>query len=636
MIRYLTVLVLTIALLPAWAQPVDTLSLREFEKVEWRLLQLRDFLPAQESDSATLEYYNHGSIVEMLSQATPLSVRNLGPSHSISISNRGLAAAHTAVYWQGVNINSHTTGIADFSLIPAAFVESMSVTLGGASSVMGSGLLGGGVHLNHRKNPHHPIEVSWTNTATSTQNYESSLRVHLSSGKWKSQTNVLVHRGSNHFNYIDHTKRDKPTATRQNSRFDQHGITQHLSRKIGKHIVGIDFWGVETNRELPPSLTAADNEERQYDRNLKVMLHSQLNFNRLQSRIQVGFFHDILKYSNANGVSSHISGEHWLANADFTFRLSTEWNLKFGTSNSLQRALAESNYSGMSEVLNNAVYGGASWTAANRKWAGSAVLRYENYREYRGALSPSFAWRYIPKQWMEWQLSLSRNYRVPAFNDRFWSPGGNPDLAPEDAYQASLGPNFNLLRQNNHHLTVKLNGFYNYVDNWIQWVPQGNYWGAVSYKTVYTTGFNADLKYHKQWDNWRIESDVNYVFTRALNIRSNYDETLANSQLPHMPANKVNGRLGLRWKSIGLYVDAAYVDSRFLSAKNQKLLEGYALANGGLSWAVPFEPFKILLSGRVHNIFNTDYQVMPWMPMPLRHYSISLKINFYKPKKNKP
>lgn len=633
MIRYLTVLFLTFSLLPAWAQPVDTLSLREFEKVEWRLLQLRDFLPAIEGDSAELEYYNHGSIVEMLSQTTPLTVRNLGPGYSISISNRGLAAAHTAVYWHGVNINSHTTGIADFSLIPAAFVETMSLTLGGASSVMGSGLLGGGVHLNHRTSPHNPVEVSWSNTATSTQNYESSLRAHISSGKWKSETNVLMHRGRNQFQYIDHAKKDKPIAYRQNNQFDQHGFTQHISRKFGKHMVGIDFWGVETNRQLPPSLTSANNDERQYDRNIKLMLHSELNFNRLQSRIQLGFFHDILKYSNASGISSHISGEHWLVNADFTYRVSANWNLRFGMGNSLQRALAESNYSGMSEVLNNAIYAGASWTATNKKWSGSAVLRYEHYRDYRSALSPSFAWRYIPSKWMNWQLSLSRNYRVPAFNDRFWSPGGNPDLAPEDAYQVSLGPDFNLLMQNGHELALKLNGFYNYVDNWIQWVPQGNYWGAVSYKTVYTTGLNADLKYQKQWKNWRLESDVNYVYTLALNIRSGYDDALANSQLPHMPVHKINGRLGLRYKSLGLYVDGAYVGSRFLSTKNEKFMDGYTLANGGASWSFLFDPFKLTLSGRVHNVFNADYQVMPWMPMPLRHYSISLKFHFYKPKK---
>lgn len=631
MIRYLLLLIFTVSLLPALAQPVDTLSLREFEKVEWRLQQLRDFLPALDSDSAELEYYNHGTIVEMLSQTTPLTVRNLGPGYSISISNRGLAAAHTALYWHGVNINSHTTGIADFSLIPAAFVETMSLSLGGASSVMGSGLLGGGVHLNPQAKSHHPVEVSWTNTATSTQNFETSLRANINAGKWQSKTNVLLHRGRNHFEYINHAKKDKPIAIRQNNQFDQHGFTQHLSRKFGKHTVGIDFWGVETNRQLPPSLTAADAQENQYDRNLKVMLHSQLNFNRLQSRIQLGFFHDILKYTNAQGVSSHISGEHWLANADFTYRASAEWNFKFGTANSLQRALAESNYSGMSEVLNNAIYAGATWTAANQKWSGSVVLRYEHYREYRGALSPSFAWRFIPNEWMKWQLSLSRNYRVPAFNDRFWSPGGNPDLAPEDAYQVSLGPDFNLLKRNGHQLSAKVNGFYNYVDNWIQWVPQGSYWGAVSYKTVYTTGLNADLKYQKKWKYWQFESDVDYVYTMALNIRSNYDETMANSQLPHMPVHKVNGRVGLRWKALGLYVDGAYVDSRYLSTKNEKFIEGYALANGGVSWSFLFKPFKLALSGRVHNMFNTDYQVMPWMPMPLRHYSVSLKFEFYKP-----
>jgi iron complex outermembrane receptor protein len=37
------------------------------------------------------------------------------------------------------------------------------------------------------------------------------------------------------------------------------------------------------------------------------------------------------------------------------------------------------------------------------------------------------------------RFSFSRNYRVPTLNDRFWQPGGNPDLKPESSWNQEAG-----------------------------------------------------------------------------------------------------------------------------------------------------------------------------------------------------
>src|SRR6056297_546649 len=193
--------------------------------------------------------YRQGSVVEMLQNTTPLSLRNYSPAHSARFSNRGLAAAHTAVYWNGININAPTTGSADLSLIPAGLIESLAFSRGGASSVMGSGSIGGGIHLNHLEEDDIPLLINWSNSLTTTGNLESSLRAKVNSKGWSSNTALVWNHAQNNYEFINRAMPQPELQTRKNSSFNQKGFTQELSRKFGAHQLEISLWGVKTERE---------------------------------------------------------------------------------------------------------------------------------------------------------------------------------------------------------------------------------------------------------------------------------------------------------------------------------------------------------------------------------------------------
>jgi len=46
-----------------------------------------------------------------------------------------------------------------------------------------------------------------------------------------------------------------------------------------------------------------------------------------------------------------------------------------------------------------------------------------------------------------------------------------------------------------------------------------------------------------------------------------------------------------------------------------------------LSFAFDFHKLENILSFSIYNIKDTNYQVMAWYPMLLRHYALSYKIN---------
>ena len=84
---------------------------------------------------------------ELLTFQMPLYFRNYGNGMISGISMRGTSPSHTAVLWNGININSYSLGQADFSILPAVAFENVKVHVGGGSARFGSGAFGGSILL---------------------------------------------------------------------------------------------------------------------------------------------------------------------------------------------------------------------------------------------------------------------------------------------------------------------------------------------------------------------------------------------------------------------------------------------------------------------------------------------------------
>ena len=52
------------------------------------------------------------------------------------------------------------------------------------------------------------------------------------------------------------------------------------------------------------------------------------------------------------------------------------------------------------------------------------------------------------------RAQVARGYRVPTLNDRYWIPGGNPDVVPEDAIHFEGGAELDEERLDSWHYTI--------------------------------------------------------------------------------------------------------------------------------------------------------------------------------------
>ena len=74
----------------------------------------------QRINSTTLLQFRFGLLTDLLQFNTPLAFKSYGPGQLATVSFRGTSANHTAVLWNGIDINQPNLGQTDFSTLPVA------------------------------------------------------------------------------------------------------------------------------------------------------------------------------------------------------------------------------------------------------------------------------------------------------------------------------------------------------------------------------------------------------------------------------------------------------------------------------------------------------------------------------------
>ena len=99
-------------------------------------------------DDKTIARQGFGGVADVLSRIPGVEItRNGGPGASTSVFMRGADSRFTAVYVDGVRLDSQSTGGASWQNIPLALIDRIEVLRGPAAAVYGSDAMGGVVQI---------------------------------------------------------------------------------------------------------------------------------------------------------------------------------------------------------------------------------------------------------------------------------------------------------------------------------------------------------------------------------------------------------------------------------------------------------------------------------------------------------
>ncbi|MCL2415036.1 MAG: TonB-dependent receptor plug domain-containing protein [Bacteroidales bacterium] len=235
-----------------------------------------------------------------------------------------------------------------------------------------------------------------------------------------------------------------------------------------------------------------------------------------------------------------------------------------------------------------------------------------NYR------NPNFSARFFYRE----------TYRIPTFNELYYTSVGNTGLIPESARQFNLGFSVGNSLQERAYFVVSVDGYLNRVRDKIVAIPTTNLftWSMRNIGKVDILGVDAVLKSGVDV-NQRLDffSKISYTFQDARDV-SNPRSATYNQQIAYTPRHSGSVVFGVN-SFLTLQYSLLFAGERYRVAVNtpNNRLEPYFDHNISLSrnfstrrtdWRVVFE---------VLNFTNKNYEIVAFYPMPGRHYRLTVR-----------
>src|SRR5690606_33362836 len=140
--------------------------------------------------------------------------------------------------------------------------------------------------------------------------------------------------------------------------------------------------------------------------------------------------------------------------------------------------------------------------------------------------------------------AISKSYKIPTLNDRFWIPGGNPKLDPEESLSWEAGLDYARKFRDKATLNAGLTYYRMNVDNRIIWLRQGTIWSPSNIRSVINQGLEGRLEGSYALGNLQLKADVQYAYNQARNqTMINSNDRSFGKQLPYTPLHKMQWNL---------------------------------------------------------------------------------------------
>ncbi len=227
-----------------------------------------------------------------------------------------------------------------------------------------------------------------------------------------------------------------------------------------------------------------------------------------------------------------------------------------------------------------------------------------------------------------------KSFRMPTFNDLYYTDMGNALLKPESALQYDVG--FALARHFSHgllsHAALHVDAYYNSVHDKIVAYPKGQQfrWTMLNLGRVHIKGIDAQAEatgsVARQLD---ITLRAQYTYQDARDVT---DPTTSyyNDQIPYIPWHSGSAIVGMSWHRWLFNYSFLYAGERYDEQENilYNHVEPWYTSDLSLSRYFCLKGVMLKAQLDVNNVFDQHYEVIVNYPMPGRNFNVTLTADF--------
>ena len=227
---------------------------------------------------------------------------------------------------------------------------------------------------------------------------------------------------------------------------------------------------------------------------------------------------------------------------------------------------------------------------------------------------------------------VKKSFRMPTFNDLYYTDMGNANLVPESALQYDLGfaLNKHFERGVVRHAEMHFDAYYNTVHDKIVAYPKGQQfrWTMLNLGKVHIKGIDVEAEADcRVGPNVVATFRAQYTYQDARDV-TDPNDSYYNDQIPYIPWHSGSAIVGLSYKNWDLNYSFIYAGERYDEQENILYNHMEPWYTSDLSIRYKFKAYGLQFTAmaQVNNVLDQDYEVIVNYPMPGRNYALTLSV----------
>ena len=646
---------------------IKTHAIREVTVTEkYASSEVRSTTPLQILNSKSIEGLNVLQVSDAVKYFSGVTVKDYGGIGGLkTISVRSLGANHTGVSYDGITLTDCQTGQIDLGRFSLDNVDMISLNSGQSDNIFQPArLFASASVLNIRtltpeftNNKYINGKISMKAGSFGLLNPSMWLEGKISSkiaaslsGEWLSANGKYPYV----LNYGQSAKDSTSKETRQNTDVHNFRLEGALYATFSDKESGyIKSYFYQSERGLPGSTILYNNEssskQRIWDHTFFTQAHYEKEFSRYwafqaNAKYNSGYTRYLdPTYLNTEGKLESIYRQtEYYGSASALYRVLDNLSFSASTDGAITTLTSDTSsfatpvrYSWLTAVAGKYVTNRVLATASVLSTIVHETVKNGNPAADHQQLSPTFSLSVKPFTNQDFRVRLfyKNIFRLPSFNDLYYSEVGNRDLKPERTNQYNLGVTYNLsISTWMPLLKITIDGYHNNVKDKIVAYPNKDTfsWTILNYGKVVIDGLDLTAETTLQpYKEIGILLGSNYTYQRAINVTDPTDGVY-NNQLPYTPRISGSGKAGVITPWINISYSLLWSGHRYAVNQNyiENRLPAYYDHSISVSRDVQLKNRLIHLNLEVLNLMDTNYAIVKWFPMPGRSYRATISLKF--------
>ena len=677
MTRFIAILLsMLLVALPTVADEVEALdSILQLETVAVvaKHKPYQAVIPSQTLSGKELQQLNAHSVADAIRYFAGVQLKDYGGVGGIkTLDIRSMGTNHMGVFYDGIQLGNAQNGQIDLGKYSLDNIESIQLYNGQKSEIFQSAkdfASAGTVYITTRRprfeeGKRYNLRVMMKTGSFGLANpsalweYKLSQRVSLSAnveytyatGRYKFRYRKI---------FSDGTLAWDTTAVRQNGDVYALRAEAGLFGSINGGQWNVKAYFYDSERGIPGAIVnnVWKNAQRQWDRNLFAQGSLRKRFSsRYVMMLNAKYARDYMHYNNPDTTLMYIDNEFWqqevYVSAANKFSIFQNWDVNLSVDyqwNTLDANLTQfvypTRHTALAALATAFTYGGFKAQASvlgtfvsDR----SKIMNDGNMLGYRtkhfDKFTPAVFVAYQPFEHHDFDVRAfyKRIFRMPTFNDLYYTDIGNADLRPEYASQYDVGARYTCHMDDGvlRSINVSADAYYNYVTDKIIAVPKGTgqyRWMMMNIGKVKIRGIDATARAEFALPyGIGLNTQLNYTYQRAQDYTDptdNADEAgTYKGQIAYIPRHSGSVIVGGEWRRLKLNYSFIYVGERYHNSSNiaANYEQPWYTHDISGSYEMKLGPTLVKATIEVNNLLNQQYEVICNYPMPGRNFKVIL------------